>query len=53
MRLSRELFPNVGSHKLEKVIQRAGISAQQRHWAYDDALLLWKFLQFAEQKIDT
>jgi len=45
MRLSRTLYPEHKSHKLEHIIQRFGFSTARRHRAYDDAAVLWDFLR--------
>ncbi|MDB5168973.1 MAG: polC [Candidatus Saccharibacteria bacterium] len=46
VRLSRALYPHERSHKLESLIQRHGFTFAQRHRAYDDAAVLWQFLQY-------
>lgn len=43
VRLSRALFPNERSHRLDEVIRRSGYSVANRHRAYDDALVLHRF----------
>ena len=45
VKLSRTLYPQHKSHKLESLISRHGFSFEKRHRAYDDALVLWQFLQ--------
>lgn len=45
VKLSRVLYPQERSHKLEALIARHGFSYQKRHRAYDDAHVLWQFLQ--------
>lgn len=45
VKLSRSLYPEQKSHKLESLIARHGFSFEKRHRAYDDALVLWQFLQ--------
>jgi len=45
VKLSRALYPDQKSHKLESLIARHGFSFEKRHRAYDDALVLWQFLQ--------
>lgn len=47
MRLSRALYPEYKSHKLANLIERHGLQYQARHRAYDDAHVLWQFLQHA------
>lgn len=48
VKLSRALYPEERSHKLESLIKRHGFQADRRHRAYDDAHVLWQFLQLAE-----
>lgn len=48
VRLSRALYPEYKSHKLANLIERHGFSYAARHRAYDDAHILWQFLQHAE-----
>jgi DNA polymerase-3 subunit epsilon len=43
VRLSRALYPHERSHKLDAVIARHGYTVQNRHRAYDDAEVLYKF----------
>jgi len=45
VRLSRALYPEHKSHKLANLIERHGFAYQARHRAYDDAHILWQFLQ--------
>ncbi len=45
VKLSRTLHPEHRSHKLESLIARHGFSFEHRHRAYDDAHVLWQFLQ--------
>jgi DNA polymerase III subunit epsilon len=45
VRLSRALYPTQRSHKLQSLIDRHGFAADHRHRAYDDAYVLWQFLQ--------
>lgn len=44
-KLSRRLYPEQRSHRLDKVIERLGIRVTNRHRAYDDAEVIWKFFQ--------
>ena len=58
VKLSRTLYPDQKSHKLESLIARHGFSYEKRHRAYDDANILWQFLQhvhseFAADVIET
>lgn len=43
VRLSRALYPQHRSHKLDNVIARHGYQVAKRHRAYDDAEVLHKF----------
>jgi DNA polymerase-3 subunit epsilon len=45
VRLSRALYPEHKSHKLANLIERHGFSYSARHRAYDDAHILWQFMQ--------
>lgn len=47
VKLSRTLYPDQKSHKLESLIQRHGFAYEKRHRAYDDAHILWQFVQHA------
>jgi DNA polymerase III subunit epsilon len=55
VRLSRKLFPQYRTHKLQDLIARHGLEAPARHRAYDDANCLWQFWQLvlAEFDLDT
>lgn len=44
-RLSRKLYPEHRSHKLDKIIERLDIDVTNRHRAFDDAEVIWKFYQ--------
>lgn len=48
VRLSRALYPEYKSHKLANLIERHGFTYAARHRAYDDAHILWQFLQHVE-----
>jgi DNA polymerase-3 subunit epsilon len=50
VKLSRALYPDQTSHKLEYLIKRHGFSYEKRHRAYDDAHVLWQFLQLVHDK---
>lgn len=52
VRLSRALYPEQKSHKLASLIERHGFSYAARHRAYDDAHILWQFLQHAHSSFD-
>lgn len=53
VRLSRALYPEHKSHKLSALIERHGFSYQARHRAYDDAHILWQFMQHVQTVFDT
>ncbi len=42
-RLSRKLYPEHKSHALDRLIERMGLNVTNRHRAYDDAEVIWKF----------
>ncbi len=50
VRMSRALYPDARSHKLESLINRFNIFVNARHRAYDDATAVWKFLQIAYEQ---
>lgn len=45
VQISRKLYPEHRSHRLDKIIERLDIQVQNRHRAYDDAEVIWKFFQ--------
>lgn len=45
VKLSRRLYPQFRTHSLSAIIERFNIACKNRHRAYDDALVLWKFIQ--------
>jgi len=45
VRLSRRLHPEHRSHRLDLIIERMSVEVLNRHRAYDDAEVLWKFFQ--------
>ena len=49
VKLSRALYPHVKGHKLSDVIARHNFSFAARHRAYDDAAVLWQFLQYIQK----
>lgn len=51
VRLSRRLYPEHRSHSLESVIARHNFKFESRHRAYDDAFVLWQFLQKIKKTI--
>lgn len=46
VRLSRTLFREHKHHDLSSIIERYGFEVEKRHRAFDDAKVLWDFLQF-------
>lgn len=51
-RLSRKLFPHERRHGLDSIIRRFGIACQNRHRAFDDAQVLWEFLDLLRDRVD-
>jgi DNA polymerase III subunit epsilon len=49
VRLSRALYPHEKGHKLEDIINRHNFTFASRHRAYDDAAVLWQFLQHIDK----
>ena len=49
VKLSRALYPHVKGHKLADIIARHNFSFAARHRAYDDAAVLWQFMQYIEK----
>lgn len=45
VKLSRALYPAMRGHKLADLIARHNLTYTSRHRAYDDAAVLWQFLQ--------
>lgn len=52
LRLSRALFPEQRSHKLQNLIERHNLQVAERHRAYADAHALWQFVQIVRRDID-
>ena len=50
VKLSRALHPHYKGHKLADLIARHGFTYSARHRAYDDAAVLWQFLQYAQKQ---
>ena len=50
VRLSRALYPEYKRHNLSALIERFDLHCKNRHRAYDDAKVLWNFLQLAEKR---
>ncbi len=49
VKLSRALYPQERSHKLQSLIERHNFGYTNRHRAYDDAAVLWQFVQHVQQ----
>jgi DNA polymerase-3 subunit epsilon len=49
VKLSRALYPHEKSHKLQSLIDRHGFTYTARHRAYDDAAILWQFVQHVQK----
>jgi DNA polymerase-3 subunit epsilon len=52
VRLSRRLYPQQRRHNLDSVIERHGISCDDRHRALADARVLWHFTQRIHQDLE-
>lgn len=50
VRLSRALYPDQRSHRLDEVIRIHGYEVKNRHRAYDDAEVLYKFYRDSLEK---
>jgi DNA polymerase-3 subunit epsilon len=48
VRLSRSLYPEHKRHNLTALIERFQFSCENRHRAFDDAHVLWQFLQHVQ-----
>lgn len=44
-KLSRYLFPRYRHHSLDSLMQRFGLTCENRHRAFDDAHVLWQFYE--------
>jgi DNA polymerase-3 subunit epsilon len=51
VKLSRTLFPDQRGHKLQDLIARYQFSFAARHRAYDDAHVLWQFVQYIHRNV--
>lgn len=51
VKLSRLLFPSFSHHNLDSIIERFEIECKRRHRAYDDAFVLWEFLNKLKDSI--
>lgn len=52
VRLSRALYPEFKRHNLTEIIERYEFECTNRHRAFDDAKVLWDFLQHAQVNIE-
>jgi len=52
VKLSRALYPECRTHKLADLIERHGFSYSARHRAYDDAHILWQFIQHVSTQFE-
>jgi DNA polymerase-3 subunit epsilon len=52
VRLSRRLFPQARRHNLDSLIERHGLTCDQRHRALADARVLWDFTQSIHRDLD-
>lgn len=53
VKLSRALYPYERGHKLADLIARYNLNYTSRHRAYDDAAVLWQFLQHVLRNFPT
>ena len=53
VRLSRRLFPHERRHNLDSLIERHGLTCDNRHRALADARVLWDFTQRIHQDFET
>lgn len=51
VRLSRAVHPEHRHHNLSALIERHGFAIESRHRAFDDAQVLWQFLQLLQQTV--
>lgn len=51
VKLSRNLFPQFRTHSLSAIIERYNFDCKNRHRAYDDAFVLWQFIQNLSKKL--
>lgn len=52
VRLSRALFKEHRRHNLSAIIERYNFECQNRHRAFDDAKVLWDFINLAKDKVE-
>lgn len=51
VKLSRRLYPKAGRHNLDTLIERHGLTIDQRHRALADAQVLWQLWQAWQQEL--
>ncbi|MDP2638434.1 MAG: exonuclease domain-containing protein [Candidatus Levybacteria bacterium] len=51
IKVARYLFPSLKRYNLDSIIQNFKIKCQNRHRAFDDAWVLWKFYQYIQKKL--
>lgn len=51
VQLSRAFYPEERHHNLGALIERHGLQYQRRHRAFDDAHVLWQFLQLLAKAV--
>ena len=52
VRLSRALYKEHKLHNLSAIIERYNFECKNRHRAFDDAKVLWDFLQLSQRQIE-
>lgn len=51
VKLSRALYPHYRHHNLDSLIERFNLACPNRHRAFDDAAVLWQFLQMVTKTV--
>lgn len=51
-KLSRLLYPRFRRHNLDSIIERFGLTCDNRHRAFSDAKVLWDFFKILQKSID-
>lgn len=49
VKLSRLLYPQFTRHNLDAIIERFGFTCKNRHRAFDDAFIIWRFYKKAQK----
>lgn len=52
VKLSRSLYPEYKRHNLTELIQRFDFECKSRHRAFDDAKVLWDFMEMVNTKFE-